>query len=45
MDVEEPSSYKEAIVASDANTWLQAMRSEMDSIKENNTWALVKLPT
>ena len=42
-DVDEPNSYKEAIAAQDANTWLQAMRSEMDSIKENNTCELVEL--
>ena len=43
-DVGELSSYEEDIVAPDADTWLQAMRSKMDSIKENNTWELVELP-
>ena len=43
-NIGEPSSYEEVMATSDANIWLQAMRSEMDSIKENNTWELVKLP-
>ena len=43
-DAGEPSTYNEAIAALDAETWLQAMRFEMDSIKENNTWELVELP-
>ena len=40
----EPCSYAEAIAASDADTWLQAMRSEMDSIQQNKKWELVELP-
>ena len=44
MDANEPSSYEEAVV-SDAGTWLQAMRSKMDSIHQNKTWELVELPT
>ena len=32
MDVGRPSFYEEAIARSDANTWLQAMYSEMNSI-------------
>ena len=43
MAASEPTSYEEAIVVSDADTWLQAMRSETDSIKENDTWELVTL--
>ena len=31
-DAGEPRSYEEALVVGNANTWLQAMRSEMDSI-------------
>ena len=40
----EARTYKEAIATPDTDTWLQATRSEMDSIKENNTWELVELP-
>ena len=43
-DANEPTSYEEAIVSPDADTWLQDMQSELDSIKENNTWELVELP-
>ena len=34
MDVGESKSYEEAIVVPDSNTWLQAMRFEMDSINQ-----------
>ena len=44
MNIGEPCSYEEAIVASDAETWQQVMISEMDSIQKNNTWKLVELP-
>ena len=40
-----PSSYEEATTAPDADTWIQAMRSKMDSIHENKTWELVELLT
>ena len=39
------SSYEEDLAMPNANTWLQAMRSVMDSIHQNQTWELVKLPT
>ena len=42
-DVGEQSSYEEAIVVPDADTWLQAMQSKMDSITDNKTWEFVKL--
>ena len=32
------------MAATDAETWLQAMKSEMDSIHKNQTWELVELP-
>ena len=44
-DTCESSSYHEAIATLNAETWLQAMRFEMDSIKVNDTWELVRLPT
>ena len=43
-DAGEPSTYEEAMAAPDADTWLQAMKSEMDSIHQNQTWELVELP-
>ena len=35
---------EEAMVAPDADTWLQAMKSEMDWIHKDQTWELVELP-
>ena len=43
-DAGKPRSYDEAIAAPDADTWLQAMRSELNSIHQNQTWELVELP-
>ena len=42
MDAGKPC-YEEAIVALDADTWQQAMISEMDSIKKNDTWKMIEL--
>ena len=43
-DAGEPTSYEEATPAPNAKPWLQAMKSEMDSIHQNQTWELVELP-
>lgn len=40
----EPSCYEEAINSTERNKWFQAMQEEMDALKANNTWNLVKLP-
>ena len=40
----EPLSFSEAISAPDAKHWDKAIRTEIDSIKKNNTWTLVYLP-
>ena len=40
---DDPLSFLEAISSSDANLWEQAIRTEIDSIKKNNTWTLVDL--
>ena len=39
-----PLSYKEAISGEDVQFWIPALDDEQKSIKENNTWELVKLP-
>ena len=39
-----PLSFSEAISSSDVNLWEQAIRTEIDFIKKNNTWTLVYLP-
>ena len=36
MDVGEPRSYEKATTATDAEAWLQAMRSEMESIHQKS---------
>nr|KYP45023.1 Copia protein [Cajanus cajan] len=41
---DDPISFSEAISSSDAKFWKEAIRIEIDSIKENNTWTLVDLP-
>jgi hypothetical protein len=41
---EEPSSFTEAMRRDDSQHWQTAMKSEMKSIAQNQTWTLVKLP-
>ena len=43
-DADEPSCYKEAMLASDHVKWEHAMQSELDNIHKNGTWELVPLP-
>lgn len=31
-------SFKEAVTGTDRRNWEKAIQSEMDSLKENNTW-------
>ena len=40
----EPETLKEALESQDAEKWKEALKSEMGSIEENDTWELVKLP-
>jgi hypothetical protein len=40
----EPATYREAVEGKEARFWKQAMKEEMNSHKENNTWTLAKLP-
>ena len=40
----EPQTYKEAMDSSEAPYWKEAIKSEIDSIVQNNTWKLVDLP-
>nr|GEZ00526.1 retrotransposon-related protein [Tanacetum cinerariifolium] len=40
----EPTSYREALTSSEGNQWKEAIKSEIDSILQNNTWELVDLP-
>jgi Reverse transcriptase (RNA-dependent DNA polymerase) len=42
--IEDGMTYKEAITSSESTKWREAIRSEMESLKENHTWDLVTLP-
>ena len=39
-----PNSYKEAMESFEANEWMDAMKDEMNSLNENNTFDIVELP-
>jgi transposase InsO family protein len=41
----EPPSYRHAKADPDWPKWLEAMRSEHESLQDNNTWSLVARPT
>lgn len=41
----EPVTYKEAMDSPDKDKWIEAMRSEITSLIENQTWELVDLPS
>ncbi|KAK8705008.1 hypothetical protein V6N13_048619 [Hibiscus sabdariffa] len=44
VDQDEPKTYQEAMTSPDSEKWLEAMRSEMDSMSENQVWTLVEPP-
>ena len=37
-------TYSKAVMSSDSNKWLNAMKSEMDFIYTNQVWTLVDAP-
>ena len=41
---EDPITYMDAMQRSDSNLWLEAMKSEMESMEVNNVWTLVEPP-
>ena len=41
----EPNTYQEAIKSPYKEYWEKAMKKELNSLKSNNTWNLVKLPS
>ncbi|KAL0289106.1 UNVERIFIED_CONTAM: Retrovirus-related Pol polyprotein from transposon TNT 1-94 [Sesamum angustifolium] len=45
MDIDEPTTYEEAVTSPNANEWITAMKEEMSSMAKNNVWELVDLPT
>ena len=44
LDHDEPTNYEEAMMSPDSNRWLEAMKSEIESMYENKVWTLVDLP-
>ena len=44
IDQDEPRTYLEVVENPDSEKWLEAMRSEMDSMSENQVWTLVEPP-
>lgn len=44
IDQDEPASYQEAMNGPDSEKWLEAMKSEMDSMYTNQVWTLVDPP-
>ncbi|KAK8593637.1 hypothetical protein V6N12_045713 [Hibiscus sabdariffa] len=44
VDQDEPKTYQEAVSSLDSEKWLEAMRSEMDSMSNNQVWTLVEPP-
>ncbi|GJY92946.1 retrotransposon protein, putative, ty1-copia subclass [Tanacetum coccineum] len=43
-DLNEPTNYKVAMLASEFDKWLDTMNVEMQSMKDNQVWRLVDLP-
>ena len=41
VDQSEPTSYQEAINSPDSEKWLEAMKSEMQSMYDNQVWTLI----
>ncbi|GJV55181.1 retrotransposon protein, putative, ty1-copia subclass [Tanacetum coccineum] len=44
-DLNEPTSYKAAMLDSESNKWIDAMNAEIQSMMDNMVWVLVDLPS
>ncbi|GJV27726.1 retrotransposon protein, putative, ty1-copia subclass [Tanacetum coccineum] len=44
-DLNEPTSYKAAMLDSESDKWIDAMNAEIQSIMDNMVWVLVDLPS
>ena len=44
LENNEPTTYAEAMESPDSKLWLEAMRSELNSMDDNQVWNLVDLP-
>jgi len=40
----DPVNFKEAVESQNSEKWIEAMNNEMESLQQNETWSLVKLP-
>src|SRR3954464_3130209 len=45
VDNSEPANYEEAMMRPDSEKWLEAMKSELGSMSENQVWTLVDPPS
>ncbi|GKA78158.1 hypothetical protein Tco_0784695, partial [Tanacetum coccineum] len=43
-DLNEPTSYKAAMLDSESNKWIDAINVEIESMMDNMVWVLVDLP-
>ena len=44
IDNDEPLTYQDVMNSPDSERWLEAMKSEMESMYQNKVWTLVDLP-
>ena len=44
MEHDEPKTYKEAMAGPESEKWLEAIKSEMGSMYDNQVWTLVDIP-
>nr|GEV22220.1 hypothetical protein [Tanacetum cinerariifolium] len=44
-DLNEPNNYKAALLDPESDKWVDAMKAKMQSIKDNQVWCLVDLPS
>ncbi|KAL4105052.1 hypothetical protein QTP88_020327 [Uroleucon formosanum] len=40
----DPVNFKEAVESKNSEKWIEAMKNKMESLEQNGTWSLVKLP-
>ena len=44
LEIEEPTSYVEAVDSPNNKEWMDAMKDELESMARNKVWDLVDLP-
>ena len=44
LEVEEPTTFQEAVDSPNHKEWMDAIKDEMDSMARNKVWELVDLP-